>query len=364
MDDRAVSNRMPRLLIAAALVVQGMHLGLHLFWARPTFASDLMQGVAELVSVAVCGYKSKTDKAHRHLWTGLGAAFSIWSFAEVYYAIGMLRPGARDVPFSELLWLIFAFPVLLVTSYTPQSSRRAPAEWFDAAQAGVFFCLLIALFFPSPGLITQASSDDVQALALLLMVVLRYCIAQPGRDRMFFRNLTIYMAVYASLCVFYYQATTHGIPMGSLVELCWSIPFTFFSVLMLRTDFSKSAPVADRERRGNGTSASYVQGASALGLAVMSLTASGFLTYHRPVQGAVALGVAFLLFAARTSAREWQLQSVHSKLNHSVLHDPLTSLANRTLLDAEITRRLEASTEGAAVQTCVMFVGLDRFKDA
>ena len=353
---------MARALVVAALVVQAAHIALHLIWARPTFPSDLMQAVAALVSVAVCGYKIRTDKEHRHLWTGLSVAFGIWCFAEAYYAIGMLRPGVTDVPLSELLWLIFAFPLLLVTLFTPQSSRRAPAEWFDAAQAGVFFCILIALFFPPPGLITQAISDDVQALALLLMVVLRYCISQPGRDRLFFRNLTIYLGVYAGLCLFYYRATTHWLAVGSPAEICWSLPFTFFSVLMLRTDFSKSAAKAERTERGLVTSASYIQGASALGLAVMSLTASGVLTYHRPVQGAVALAMAFALFAARTSAREWQLQSVHSKLNHSVLHDPLTSLANRTSLDTEIKQRLASNGPGTSERTCVMFVGLDRFK--
>ena len=361
-DDDSGTTWMAGVLIVAAIAVQAIHIGIHIVWVRPTFASDLMQAVAAMVSVAVCGYKIRTDREHRHLWTGLSVAFAIWSFAEVYYAVGMLRPGVTDVPFSELLWLIYAFPLLLVTSFTPQSSRRAPAEWFDAAQAGVFFCTLIALFFPPPGLITQAISDDVQAVALLLMVVLRYCISQPGRDRLFFRNLTIYLAVYTSLCLFYYRVTAHWIAVGSLVEICWSLPFTFFSVLMLRTDFSQSASETGQAKRGHLTSTSYVQGASALGLAIMSLTASGVLTYHSPVEGAVALAVAFILFAARTSAREWQLQSVHSKLNHSVLHDPLTLLANRTLLDAEIKRRLSASAAGTSGPTCVMFLGLDRFK--
>jgi diguanylate cyclase (GGDEF)-like protein len=75
----------------------------------------------------------------------------------------------------------------------------------------------------------------------------------------------------------------------------------------------------------------------------------------------VALGVAFLLFAARTSAREWQLQSVHSELKRSVLRDPLTSVANRTLLDAEISQRLLRPSTASGM-TAVLFVGLDRFK--
>ena len=358
----AGSSGTARLLLLVALAVQAVHFALHVLWARPTFASDMMQGLAALVSVAVCMYKFHRNREQRNLWAGLAGAFGIWVFAEVYYAIAILRPGATDVPLSDFLWLIYAFPLLVVTTYTPQKAQRAWAEWFDAAQAGIFFCILIALFFPPPGLITQAISDDVQGVALLLLVVLRYCIAQPGTDRLFFRNLTIYMVVYVAFCFLYYVATAHGYALGSVAELCWSLPFTFFSVMTLKTKFLEAAQEEERKKRGDATPAGYVQGASALGLAIMSLTGSAVLTYHRPVEGGVALAVAFLLFAARTSAREWQLRSVHSKLNHSVLHDPLTLLANRTLLDAEIKRRLRASAAGTSPPTCVMFLGLDRFK--
>jgi diguanylate cyclase (GGDEF)-like protein len=327
---------------------------------HPDFAADLMEFLAASVSTAVCCYKLRHDRQSRHLWLELGIAFSIWSIAEIQFAFAARHPGVTESAFSDLLWLIYAFPLLLVTSYTPQSSRRDPAGWLDAAQAFVFFCILFALFFPAPGIISQAISDVVQGVALLLVLILRYCIAEPGRDRAFFRNLTIYMMVYLVFCTLYYLTTNHGFAIGSIVELCWSIPFTFFSVISLCTDLTGMAEdesfwAAKMARAG------YIQGATALGLAVMSLAGAAVLAYHRPIPGAVALGVAFLLFAARTSAREWQLQSVHSELKRSVLRDPLTSVANRTLLDAEISQRLLRPSTASGM-TAVLFVGLDRFK--
>ena len=263
-----------------------------------------------------------------------------------------------ETAFSDLLWLIYAFPLLLVTSSPPRSSRRDPAGWLDAAQAFIFFCILFALFFPAPGIISQAISDVVQGVALLFILILRYCIAEPGRDRAFFRNLTIYMVVYLVFCILFYLTTNHGFAVGSFVELCWSLPFTFFSVISLCTDLSGKV----EDESFWAARAGYIQGATALGLAVMSMAGAAVLAYHRPIPGAVALGVAFLLFAARTSAREWQLQSVHSQLKRSVLRDPLTSVANRTLLDTEITQRLSLPSTTQPGMTAVLFVGLDRFK--
>ena len=350
------------LLLSAVVAVQAAHIGVHVLMSRPMFSSDLLQAAAAFMSCAVCVYKIFHDRERRHLWTGLTVAFLIWTVAQVIDSFGMLRPGATSVPFSELLWLIYAFPMLLVMTYTPQSSHRDPAGWFDAAQAGIFFCILIALFFPAPGIISQAISDDVQGLAMLLALILRLCVAEPGGDRTFFRILTTYMAVYLVFCVIYYIFNTHGYQDGSAFELCWSIPFTVFSILALLTNISGTVTQLERRSVARVTPASYIQGASALGLAILSTTASAVLAYHRPVQGAIALAVSFLLFAARTSAREWQLQSAHSQLNYSVLHDPLTSVANRTLLDTEITRRLASTPEEEGTSTSVLFVGLDRFK--
>ncbi len=359
---RATNSGINVVLFIAVVAVQALHFGLHLSLANPVFGSDLLQAVAAALSAIVCLFKGHRGSRHWNLWVGLSVAFSIWAIAQLYYAFGMLRPGARDVPLSELLWLIYAFPMLLVISYTPQASSRDPAGWLDAAQAGIFFSILIALFYPSPGIITQGISDDVQGVALLLALVIRYCTAEPGSDRLFFRNLTAYMTVYVFFCVLYYLLTTHGFAVGSIAEVCWSIPFTVFSIMALCTDPLKKAEESHWHRMSEVVPASYVQGASALGLAIMSLTASAVLAYHRPMQGAILLAVAFLLFAARTSTREWQLQSIHSKLNYSVLHDPLTSVANRTLLDAEITRRLVSSSGSADRSISVLFVGLDRFK--
>ena len=159
-------GRFARFLLLAALAVQAVQIGVHLFVPHPAFMADLMECLAALMSTGVCYYKLRHDRQGRYLWLELGIAFFIWAVAEVYFAFAELHPGVTESAFSDLLWLIYAFPLLLVASYTPQSSRRDPAAWLDAAQACAFFCILFALFFPAPGIISQAISDDVQGVAL------------------------------------------------------------------------------------------------------------------------------------------------------------------------------------------------------
>ena len=358
---RVRTSAVARGLIIVAVTAQVAHLVLHLLVARPTFRSDMLQAVAAAISAYVCYYKSRFEARYRQQWIELGIAFSIWTVAEIYYGFSVLKPGVIAVPFSDALWLIYAYPLLLVASYTPESSRRDVAGWLDAAQACAFFTILIGLFFPAPGIISQEISDDVQGVALFLVIFLRLCITAPGKDRLFFRNLTTYMGVYVVFCILYYAVTNHGVAVGSIAELCWSLPFTFFSVLVLRSDLN----VAEETVRNDPSTASpvtYMQGISALGIAVMSMAASAVLAYHRPALGGTALAVTFALFAARTSAREWQLNAVHFKLNYSALHDPLTSIANRTLVEAEIARRIAHPPAEETELTVVLFVGLDRFK--
>lgn len=343
-------------LLATAITAQVCHIGVHLLSTLPVFYSDLLQGTVAAVSAAICFYKSRQEIQYSRRWIQLTIAFFIWSVAQFYYSFAA-RSGQTEVALSDLLWLLYAFPILLVTLHTPQTSRRDTADFFDATQACIFFCILFALFFPIPGIISQAIADDVQGVALLLALILRYCITAPGRDRIFFRNLTIYMAVYLVFCVVYYAAVNHGFATGSIAELCWSIPFTFFSVLVLCTDLSRERKEEEQTPTGTVAPSSYIQGLSALGLAIMSMAGSALLAYHKPLIGGVALAVTFALFAARTIAREWQLNALHARLKHSVLHDPLTSVANRTLLQAEISRRLTRPASTAA-----LFVGLDRFK--
>ena len=65
--------------------------------------------------------------------------------------------------------------------------------------------------------------------------------------------------------------------------------------------------------------------------------------------------------ATRTARMAASLQKVNAELKHMVLHDPLTNLPNRLLLEDRIGQAIEACRR-AASRCAVLFVDLDRFK--
>ncbi|HSU75965.1 MAG TPA: EAL domain-containing protein [Burkholderiales bacterium] len=65
--------------------------------------------------------------------------------------------------------------------------------------------------------------------------------------------------------------------------------------------------------------------------------------------------------AARTARMAARLQEANAELKHLVLHDPLTRLPNRPLLEDRIGQAIEACRR-AGTRCAVLFVDLDRFK--
>ena len=55
-----------------------------------------------------------------------------------------------------------------------------------------------------------------------------------------------------------------------------------------------------------------------------------------------------------------QRRAMEERLNHQAFHDPLTGLANRTLINSRLKAALQAQVEG--VQVAVLFIDLDNFK--
>jgi len=65
--------------------------------------------------------------------------------------------------------------------------------------------------------------------------------------------------------------------------------------------------------------------------------------------------------ASRTARMAASLQKANAELKHMVLHDPLTNLPNRLLLEDRIGQSIEACRR-ASSRCAVLFVDLDRFK--
>jgi len=347
--------------IVGALTLQVLHLVAFLVLKDASIASNLLQLVIALLTTFLCWRRAR---ARQPLdaglpWYPLAGAFFIWALAQGIYLFPVFNPHLKSWEIvSYVLWLLFPFPLLLVASIRSHSMHRDPVCWLDLAQAIIFFSTLFALVYIRPGTITVSSAYELQSVALALAVVLRYSMTSQGKERVFYRNIAAFTIAYAAFSILGYVAENHGLASATLIDLCWTIPFTLFSVLAARPATAQTGSHNPFHLKNPNT----LHGVSAFGLAAMSLGASGLLAARHPSFGSIILLTAFLLFAARIILRESQMHQFQTRLEFSILHDPLTGLANRTLLQAELDRCLAAIEENSPLRAAILFIDLDRFK--
>ena len=359
---RLGTNRSSKVLLLAIPAAQLAHLAVLLLLVHPKNASNLLQLLIGGLSAAVCLHQAARaeSKVDRRLWLQLLLGFCTWTSAQLLFTLSLfgIFPTTASL-ISNTLWLFFAFPLVLAASTGARSSQRDAVGWLDTAQAFLFFGVLYALVFPRPGIITLELAYQVQSLAMLLAVLLSYSTARSGSKPELSRPLSIFVITYAVFSIGGYTGWIHGHPPGSLIDLCWTAPFSIFSISVLLEDSRGALCLQPLPARRS--SPGHLRGVSALGLAAMSLVAAGALAMHRTILGSLAVVTGFLLFAARTSIREGQLQSAHQEQEFAALHDPLTKLANRTLLEQELNSRLKREAR-TPVRVALIFIDLDRFK--
>gem|GEM_PF-3067498 len=336
-----------------------MHLLAFFFLKDAKLISNVIQVFISLVAAAVCWHEAHTETHQgQYPWTPLSIAFLMWTIAQVAFLASLIVPSAPLEPVYDVLWLLFPFPLLLVSSRIPQLLNRDLIGWVDLAQACVFFSTLFALVFSRPEIMSISVAYEVQSLALALAFLLRFSMTQPGPDRNFYGSVTLFTFLYAIFSTVGYVAEIHGLASGTFIDLCWPLPFTVFSITVLMRSIGKVNLKISAWRPDPG----HLHGVSALGLTAMSLGASGMLAFHRHVYGGVILAVSFALFAIRTSLREGQSHRFQSELAYAVLHDPLTQLGNRALLQVTLRKILEDALPTDSLTTAVLFIDVDRFK--
>lgn len=347
------------MLIVASVATGCAQVSVLLLLHRPHIWSNLLQECAALLTVGVCLLRSSQcpSRPDRTLWLQLASAFSLWALAQCTYTVQLAMHRTSQSPsFPDALWLIFAFPLLLVASRSTRPSRLEPTGLLDVAQAGIFFSVLFALVFETRSEISMALAYDVQSVAMVLTLALRYASTDNAADRSFFRDLLFYSVLYAVFSFAGYLGPFHHLPPGSIIDICWPAPFLGFNLIVLIPQRSQSAT-----RSALSSQASLV-GVSALGLTVMSMVAAAVLSHHRPLLGILSALGAFGLFAVRTTVREAQVRQAQVRLEQAALYDPLTGLPNRAHMQQMLEDFLQHPDADIGKQV-VLSLDLDRFQN-
>ena len=354
-------------MLALSLLLQATHLLVLTTLHHPLLSSNILQWLATLPPTLLClvQVRRASSRLVRRRWLLLAGAFLIWTAGQVFYLCAILLQPWRSIlsSASDMCWLLYAFPLLMATSVRENTTGRGDLVFvLDLAQGGLFCVILCVLALTPHGALTLSHAYNLQSVAVLFMVGTRLSRAGGQAEWIFSRNVAAYSAVYAVAIYAGYTLPDFGYQAGSIADIFWTLPFTAFCLLVVRFSGVAGAESKGSARRAPALSLpTRFQGLSAFGLASMAGLAAWMLSLHSMRAGSFGLGAAFLLFAARTSMREWQLESARTRLANFSAVDMLTGLATRSVLHPEWTRRLSDSVGGA--RPALLIIDLDRFKN-
>ncbi len=343
----------------AVLALQFAHLAAILCSSKPALNSDIIELLIPLAAATVClRRRSKlTESAARTRWLATGGSFCIWSLAQIWYVLQVHHVNSKwtDLHLDDALWILFGLPLLL-TNYVNGEEKTDKIQLLDRAQATLFFTVLYLLIFLPSIKLPFNVAYNVQDLALIFCGLVRLSSCRTESERRFYIQLNSFLMAYG-VCMFGGNALyAKGWQDGSPVDLVWTLPFTLFSCLVLRTELW---PSAEKETGRFISAARNIQGLGITVLAVSSLGVSAVLASHHLSLGGSIGTLAFGLFAFRMNARERAWERAHCSLEESFLQDTLTGLGNRVLLRERLAERLSKSSEEGVV---LLFIDLDRFK--
>ncbi len=351
-------------LACAAVGLEIIHLALLLFLRNPVVIVSCLQILFPMLAVVAClrnRYISRSSR-DRRAWALLTIAFVLWTIAQVCYYVELylLPPDSAFRSVDDVLWLFFAVPLLLVLSGSLEGKLNW-VSWMDQVQAFLFYLVVMVMVYSRPSILTFDKAYSIQNLALLLSCALRYSAAATDHEKRFFGRLEVYLLAY-SCCSALGGALAHrGWAPGGMVDLFWTGPLCLFCVLTFLGE-TDSRLNSKKRLRPRDEFTRYLHDLSALGLAVLSMGASIYLTLHWTLRGSVCLVCSFALFALRTCWRERELHRANERLHESVLQDALTGLGNRACLRQHLGQLLTGAAKSHHHAVAALFVDLDRFK--
>lgn len=355
---RLMPKRVTLLVLISAIATA--HLAICLVGGL-VIASNLAQLAAVFLASVLCLQRAKktADLHIRRLWYGLCAAFSFWAVAQAHYtgylAIHRTPPVHPDL--ADFFWLSYSFPILLIASYErTEKSRNDWTRVLDASQTAISAIQVCAAVLIIPGSAVIDRVYDIQGFAMLFACAIRYSTTRGEEERVFFRNLAIFVFCYDILGLWAQLIARSVSENGGIRDLAWSLSFLTFCAATVR--LPEILPRFLKDRAPVFLLPAHIHGLSALGLVLTSIASSILLLIHHVSLGIVGLIAACCVFGMRMAYRESKLHRTQLELEHDNLHDRLTGLPNRVLLE----RELEGQDKAIPGKSFLLLLDLDRFK--
>ncbi|MEV6303524.1 GGDEF domain-containing protein [Actinoplanes sp. NPDC051861] len=343
---------------AAALAVAAS------FLAYDTGPGDVLY-FATYVALCVAGWLAarRVTATDRRPWTLVATAQTLWLLGDaIEMAYSVLRSAVPPVGVADACWL--AGYALLAVALTMMARRRAPGRLRSAVLDGLTLTVAAALaswqFLIVPTLGQGYTTAEVVIPALYpvadvaLLAAILFIALSPGDrgapTRLVLAAVVLYLAIDISYNVLPYFLDYELVArLGALIMLG--------NALLVAACLHRGrAELTTAGQRANVLHPSRVLflGLAFLTAPTLTLFQSGLQRNAVIALAATALSTAFVLARFTIAVREQE--RAQARLAEQARRDPLTGLANRTVLAAEMER--EQSGPVAA-----LYLDLDGFKE-
>ncbi|MEV6596348.1 bifunctional diguanylate cyclase/phosphodiesterase [Actinoplanes sp. NPDC051346] len=396
----AVSSRLRRLRRYAWRYVSGLGavailVGPFLPWA----ATQAMYGIVGLAAVAAAAVGIRLHRpALAHPWWLLVAAVSVATLGNVYWTVEFSVTGQR-IPFGSFGDVIYlsAYPLLVASLWTMGGRRTRRTGWVDAAivtsgLAVLMWTLVIDSFldgYPLSGarLVTAMAFPLFDLAVVAVSARLLFTASTPPMAHM----LAAVMVAALIIADMVHFAHTTGVVVGEVAHnpvstAGWLLGLVFAGAATTHPSIGRPTEAGPlRLRLGFGLQPGVQILLALLGPAVTAVSLLDELVAGNaepadvlvPLTATAVMSVLLVVrqqqFARTATARAADLaaqactltksleeqRALQERLSHQTLHDPLTDLANRLLLQERLGHALtrRAGAHG------LLLLDLDGFKD-
>jgi diguanylate cyclase (GGDEF)-like protein len=375
MEDRPKSHSKRSLWLWTTLFLALHMASVRLFSGHADRLSAIFLVVAPLAAAIACGQRSRHSAfVVRRSWLFLALSLFIWSVASLLSAHGVF---AREGPethatASHIVYFLYGVPILWAITAPVEGAWNPISLWLDGLEVAIVGVLTFMITFeampfsehlqPVPASMVVLTFN-VENLFLACAATLRFVASPDGGRRSFFKQLTIFLWIYAVCSAIY-----------NWIELAGAGP-NYHDLLI---DLPFLALIAYAVGRGSQPTAKAVILRTRLGLVLdnlapiffpASVLALGIFTIREHfVVGAVSLALSLSVYGIRSTLLQLAYQRAQSEArlardNMEVLSltDSLTGIGNRRHFDrvmADEWSRLSRETGTVSL----LIIDIDYFK--
>jgi diguanylate cyclase (GGDEF)-like protein len=361
----------PRILIALGFGVAVAHLAVALV-APGSVATGWLINAAFVTGAALCLWRAASTRRERVAWVCVGAGLLCQALADRYYkevlqsSAHVSQPSVSDFGFLAFYPLVGVAIVLMLRARV-QSVTRSLA--LDAAVAALAVLTLVATFVFSDVLTT--SGGDLSAtitnlaypiadLILLGLLVGGTQMLTKRSDRgLILMGAALILFVVADV-IYLYGAAAGTYAPGGWLDAFWSFAAIAMGVAAWQRERPQDRETWEPSQRALITVAAAILVAAAMQVWDHFEHSTAVAVYLTTATILAALARLVVALKAEQDTRE-ELAVSEARYQELALHDPLTGLANRSLLtdrlDHLFTRRAPFAP------AALIMVDLDYFKD-